>query len=309
MRAVLLKDAVNDQTVASVRSVAAVTAVVAAAVVVVKAAVKARLPMVVLMAVTVNAANALPKDVPKVAAQSARNVQPASRVLKTAMKARAAKAVVSATARAVSDQSALIVPNAVSASRAMPSSRIWPWPTRPQWLQPWEAKLLRRVRTERLRIQAVMASAASQADVEKDAVKRALKDVARSRLVKAAVNGVSAASARAAATSAVASALTALPHRLPVARLTVSTPPIRPLCWVWTRPETRSYQCPPPRFRRVLKARKKARNASHANAAAVTAMAATAVNAASRPSRAMRPWPKPRFLSQIRLRRRKNGHL
>jgi hypothetical protein len=303
VRAVLLKDAVNDQTVASVQSVAAVTAVVVAVVAVVKAAVKALLPKAAPRAVTVNAVNAPPKGAPKVAVQSAgnaRSVQPVSHAQKTAMKAaaktpakpsramkvRAAKAVVSATAHAVIVQNVLSVQNAVSAFRAMLLSRIWPWPIRLPWLPPWAA-MLRRVRTDRPRTQAVMASAASQVDVERAAaMKPALKDVERSHPAKADVN---AASARVAATSAVANAPTALPHRLPVARLTVSTPPIRLLCWVWTRPEAQSHRCHPPKFRRALKARKKARNVSHANAAAVTAMAATAVSVASRPSRAMRP--------------------
>ncbi len=66
-------------------------------------------------------------------------------------------------------------------------------------------------------------------------------------------------------------------------------------------------RCLPPRFRRALKARMKARSASRANAAAATVMAVTAVNvanAASKPPRAAMPRPKPMFLSQIRLQRR-----
>lgn len=333
MRAALPKDAANDQTVASVRNVAAVTAVVVVVVAVVvvavaKVAVKALHPKavqrVVLMAAVANVVNARAKDAPKVAAQSvrtARSVQPASRARKTAMKAaaitpakpsratkvRTAKAVASATGHAATARNAQSVLNAASASSAMPSSRIRPWPTRPPWRRPWVAMRLHRDKTARLRMPAGMASAASQRDEEKDAMKPAQRDAATSRPAKADVSAANAvASAMAVATNAVASALTVLQQpRLQSARRTVLTPLTRPWCPVWTRPETRSHRCLRPKFGRALKARMKARSVSRA--AVVTAMAASAVNVAivaSNQPRAVKPWPEPMFLCQMRLQRR-----
>ena len=87
VKAVLLKDAANAQTVASVKSAAAGVAPATA----VKVRRPKAVPKRVLMAVTVNAVNAPPKDAQTVADQNvshARNVQPASHpALKTATKA------------------------------------------------------------------------------------------------------------------------------------------------------------------------------------------------------------------------------
>ena len=81
MRVVLLKHAVNAQTVANVPSAVAVMAAVAARATAAKVRPLKAVPKRVRMAATVNAVNAPPKDAPKAAGQNAshaRSVRPAS---------------------------------------------------------------------------------------------------------------------------------------------------------------------------------------------------------------------------------------